>query len=111
MEVIWSKLAVEQLSDITEYVEDNFGVNTAKKMVRNITEKVGRLLLHPSIGIPDYKFTANIGEDILIRHIQIFPNVLYYIVKSDKIIVICIMHEKQSPKTVSEKIMDFLKRQ
>lgn len=111
MEVIWSKLAVEQLSDITEYVEVNYGVNTAKKMVKNIKEKVGRLLLHPSIGIPDYKFSSSNDKEIIIRHIQVFPNVLYYIVKSDKILVICIMHEKQSPKTVSKKIMDFLKKQ
>ena len=31
MEIIWSKLAIEQLSDVTEYVEVNYGINTAKK--------------------------------------------------------------------------------
>ncbi len=111
MEIIWSKLAIEQLSDVTEYVEVNYGINTAKKMVKNIKEKVARLQLHPSIGIPDYKFSSHYDKEIIIRHIQIFPNVLYYIVKSDKILVICIMHEKQSPETVSEKIMDFLNKQ
>lgn len=110
MEVIWSKIAIEQLDAIAEYVEANYGVNTAKKMVRNITGKVSRLLLYPSIGIPDYKFTAGANKQIVIRHIQIFPNILYYAVESDKILIICIMHEKQSPETVSCMIMEFLRK-
>lgn len=110
MEVIWSKIAIEQLDAIAEYVETNYGVNTARKMVRNITEKVSRLLSYPSIGIPDYKFVVRTNKEIVIRHIQIFPNVLYYIVESDKILIICIMHEKQSPETVSNMIMEFLSK-
>ena len=108
--MIWSKIAIEQLDIIAEYVETNYGVNTAKKLVRNITGKVSRLLLYPSIGIPDYKFTTGANKEIVIRHIQIFPNVLYYVVESDKIIIICIMHEKQSPETVSNMIMEFLRK-
>lgn len=65
MEVIWSKIAIEQLDAIAE---------------------------------------------IVIRHIQIFPNILYYAVESDKILIICIMHEKQSPETVSCMIMEFLRK-
>ena len=37
MEIIWSDLAVQQLDEIAEYVQDNYGEFTSRKMVHKIT--------------------------------------------------------------------------
>ena len=54
MEIIWSDLAVQQLDEIAEYVQDNYGEFTSRKMVHKITEYVNRLKVYPSIGKPDF---------------------------------------------------------
>ena len=56
MEIIWSDLAVQQLDEIAEYVQDNYGEFTSRKMVHKITEYVIRLKVYPSIGKPDFVF-------------------------------------------------------
>lgn len=40
MEIIWSDLARQNLDSILDYVEDNFGINTANKTLLKISEKV-----------------------------------------------------------------------
>ena len=56
MEIIWSDLAIQQLDEIAEYVQDNFGESTSRKMVHKITEDVNRLKVYPSIGKPDFEY-------------------------------------------------------
>ena len=34
MEIIWSDLAVQQLDEIAEYVQDNYGEFTSRKMAQ-----------------------------------------------------------------------------
>lgn len=42
------------------------------------------------------------------RHITLRPNVVYYIVMNEKITIMAIAHEKQSPQTISSMIFRFL---
>ena len=59
MEIIWSDLAIQQLDEIAEYVQDNFGESISRKMVRKISEQVNRLKQQPSIGKPDFEYFSN----------------------------------------------------
>ena len=109
MEIVWSDLAVEQLDTIAKYVQDNYSEATSHKMVHKISEQVNRLKQYPSIGKPDFDyFSKQYNSDIQVRHLQIFPNLVYYLERSERIDIICIMHYKQSAMTVAKMIKDFL---
>lgn len=109
MEIKWSDLALRQLDDLLDYVEEHFGSRTAIKTLENINSKVNRLVLFPEAGTPDFGYSALAGSDsILIRHLKIDPNVVYYNVVGDAINVMAIAHSRQSPKTVASMIKRFL---
>ena len=50
MEVIWSDIATKHLESILDYVEQEFGVNTAAKTLSKISDKVNRLTNFPTSG-------------------------------------------------------------
>ena len=109
MEVKWSDLALKQLDDILDYVEERFGSLTAIKTLEKINSKVNRLMLFPESGSPDFGYsTLTESDSILIRHLKIDPNVVYYNVDGDVINVMAIAHSKQSPKAVASMIKRFL---
>ena len=105
MEIEWSVLQNSQLLDIVQYVADNFGQKTATKTLKRIQEKVGRLLLFPESGSYDKHLSTDV---YVVRHITLRPNVVYYIVVNEKITIMAIAHEKQSPQTISSMIFRFL---
>lgn len=109
MDVVWSDLALAQLNNILDYVEDNYGASVARQTLGKITSKVSRLSLFPSSGIWDAKYTSLVADgEVTIRHIQVFPNVVYYLETAERIEVIALMHEKQSPETVAKTIKAYI---
>ena len=43
MEVVWSDLALTQLDEVIDYVEEHFGLLTSQKVLHNILEKTDEL--------------------------------------------------------------------
>lgn len=43
MEIIWSDIALHQLNEVLDYVEEHFGSSVACKTLDNINTKVERL--------------------------------------------------------------------
>lgn len=43
MEVVWSDLALTQLDEVMDYVEEHFGLLTSQKVLHNILEKTDEL--------------------------------------------------------------------
>ena len=105
MEVIWSDLAKQNLDSILDYVEDNFGLSIAKKTFRKIDKKVGSLRNFPESGVLDRKYSTGEYE---VRHFTLDPNVLYYMVYPDAVVIGVIVHKSQSPKTVDKILRNFL---
>lgn len=109
MEVIWSDLALKQLDDILDYVEEHFGSHTARKTLEKINSKINRLMLFPESGIPDFNYSSLlIVDSVLVRHLAIEPNVVYYNVDGGVINIMLIAHSKQSTETVTAMIKRFL---
>ena len=54
MEVIWSDIATKHLESILDYVEQEFGVNTAAKTLSKISDKVDRLTNFPTSCLDSY---------------------------------------------------------
>ncbi|WP_455634898.1 type II toxin-antitoxin system RelE/ParE family toxin [Parabacteroides sp.] len=109
MEVVWSSLAIEHFLWVLEYVETSFGSSIAQKTQRKIQDKIARLENHPRIGTPDgdYSFLIN---NLEVRHIILLPNIIYYLIDGDKVVIVSILHSRQSPESVQEIITDFLKQ-
>lgn len=109
MDIIWSDLALEQLDEILDFVEEQFGSRTAIRTLEKINSTVSRLALFPESGTPDFCHSSlSEPKGVLIRHLKIDPNVVYYNVDGDVVNVMLIAHSKQSPKTVSAMIKRFL---
>ena len=111
MELRWLPFASEQLKVVAEYVKENFGENTAKKSIRKILDKVNTLKLSPNIGVWDKIYST---DKINIRHLNIGPNMVFYLTDEEEIVVIAVMHYKQSPATMNSTIQyvlqNFIKR-
>lgn len=101
MEVRWLPFAQEQLEVVVRYVVDNFGEMTAKNSLQSILDKVDALRACPKRSVWDKKFSTSL---VKVRHLNIGPTVLYYLLDQEEVVVIAVMHCKQSPATVNRTI-------
>ena len=107
MEVIWTDMATQQLGNIVEYVESEFGRSIAVKTLDKINSKIIRLSHFPESGI----FDRTMSDDkYTMRHIILDPNVIYYLLTDNVMIIIAIAHIKQSPSTVRNMIKNSLEQ-
>ena len=108
MEIEWSLLASRQLNDVLDFVATEYGSTiTARKVFDKFDANVNSLLRNPNRGILDSDLS---DSQFTVRHLQLFHNVLYYVVKGDSIIISAVMHYKQSPQTVYKTVMQSLER-
>lgn len=101
MEIRWLPFASEQLKVVLEYVIDHFGEMTARKSLRRVLDGVDVLRMYPAKGIYDKQFSKN---GIAVRHLNVGPNMVYYLVDRNEVVVIAIVHCKQSPTTIHRAI-------
>lgn len=105
MEIKLSTLAKRQLNEILDYVEGEYGSQTARKMLQKMVKGLQRLLAFPESGVLDSLLST---DRFTVRHLLIAPNVFYYICTDDAIVIGAIMHTKQAPHTISATIKQFL---
>jgi toxin ParE1/3/4 len=109
MEIVWSSLATEHFARVLNYVEEYFGSSIAQKTYQTITAKVNQLAAFPQIGIPDFNLSSSI-KGLEVRHLIIAPNIVYYLIDHNEVVIVIIVHFKQSPDTVRGIISEFLKQ-
>lgn len=105
MEIIWSQASLQHLKDIAEYVANKFGQQTAIKTLEKIQKKANGLCKFPESGLLNRKYST---PEYTVHHVTIAPNVLYYMVYPDAIVIAVIVHTKQSPTTVDKILKNFL---
>jgi len=96
MEVVWSELAFESVTDIIAYVESFFSKATAQRVAREIFSFVGALAEHPYIGL---KF-AEMADGSEIRCAFYKVNHIYYQVCKESIEVVIVWDGRQNPDTL-----------
>lgn len=65
MEVVWSDLALTQLDEVLDYVEEHFGLLTSQEVLHNILEKTDELAQYSTHGIYDARYTSWVsGQNI-----------------------------------------------
>ena len=105
MEIIWSDSSKYDLRNIAEYVADTFGQRTAIKVLEKLQAKVHGLLLFPESGILDRKYSTS---EYTVHHLNIDPNVIYYMLYPDAIVVGVVVHQKMSPSRIDDILKRFL---
>lgn len=107
MGIEWSLFASKQLDKVLDYVEDQFGSNTSKKVLIEIDNRTKRLTRFPEASTIDYDLS---DDDFTVRHILVLPNVIYYVIKDESIIIAAVMHSKQSPQTIRKAVKKALEQ-
>lgn len=67
-------------------------------------KKVEGLKRFPESGVLDTTYSSSFS----VHHITINPNVIYYLLEDDAIVVIAIIHVKRSPRYVNRVLKAFL---
>ena len=105
MELIWSQLASKHLLEVAQYVEENFGSRVAEKKVDMIIKRMNRQVLFPESGVFDHEYSS---EGFSVHHINLYPNVIYYMLEDEHLVVMAIFHCKQSQATMRSALKRFI---
>ena len=104
MEIIWLPSATEDLISLLSRVEDLFGSSISIKVRQKIMSHVYLLSSFSHMGIRDSRFSS-----IEIRYLVNTPNVIYYTLFQDRVIILSIFNSKQSPENIYRMLADILK--
>lgn len=105
MDIIWSNLALQDLKEIAHYVSDNFGDKVAHASIEKLQKKVNSLKLFPESGILDRKLSS---KNYSVHRLIVIPNVIYYLLEADSIVVMTIVHTRRSARFVNSVLKRFL---
>lgn len=105
MEVIWSDISLQHMKEIAQYVADNFGQKTAVDSLLRIQKKANDLVKFPEQGVLERQYST---EEYTVHHVNVDPNVIYYMVYPDAIVIGVIVHKSRSPRTVKSILKRFL---
>ena len=81
----------------------------AQKTRQKIQEQSKSFSKTSYIGIIDSDFST-LFNNITVRHLKLSPNVIYYLIDENRIVIAAMLHSKQSPETVRKTISEFLKQ-
>ena len=95
--------------EILIYVENNFGMLTAQKTRQKDTRQSKSFSKTSVYEIIDSDFST-LFNNITVRHLKLSPNVIYYLIDENRIVIAAMLHSKQSPETVHKTISEFLKQ-
>ena len=105
MEIVWSDLALRNLHDIALYVSEHFGDSVSKKSINKIVRKVEGLRAFPTSGVLDRLYASSAFS---VHHVTVAPNVIYYLLEDDAVVVMSIIHMKRSPEYVNKVLRNFV---
>lgn len=95
MEIVWLSSADKAFLELLKHVEEAFGTLVAEQVSERIYSHIDLLALFPYIGVRDSRFLS-----IEIRYLVNTPNIIYYTVFRDKVILLSILNSRQSPDRI-----------
>lgn len=87
-----SKLFVKKITNLLEYLENNWGKKVAVEFKKNLDKKMLRLIEEPDAGRNSTK-VSDVQWILITRH-----NKLYYRIKGEIIYIITLFDTRQNPK-------------
>ncbi len=107
MGIVWLPSAVEDFVFLLEKVEALFGSNVAANVKHKISSHINLLASFPYIGMRDLNFS---DEHRDIRYLVNTPNIIYYAISQNEVLIISILDTRQSPENIRQRISGQLKR-
>lgn len=104
MEIVWTDLAIETLSDIVQYVQSWFGRDTASDVSKRIIAFVDTLSSSPCIG-KQVKSLSAYGE---IRCMVYKQNQIYYRISDNQVEIILVWDGRQDPNRLRSILLNYL---
>lgn len=98
MEIIWSRSAKETLATVLDYIEEYFDSTVAMKVYNKINNHVDLLVSFPRMGVRDPRFSI---DEMEVRYLVNTPNIIYYAIIQDVIVIISVFDARCSPDTIS----------
>jgi plasmid stabilization system protein ParE len=96
MEVAWSDLAIDSLTEVIAYIENKFGKRVALSIRQLIETSVNKQSLYPNGGIP-YTFAYK-GKQISVRYIIVKRSKIFYTIYRAKLVVILVWDTRRDPE-------------
>jgi len=90
--VYWSGKAEKKLQSIVDYLETNWGLNSASKFVKSVSEFIDVLSDFPEIGTVEHA-ELNIRGFVVVKQVTIF-----YQIRKNKIVILNLYDNRQNPK-------------
>lgn len=106
MEIIWLPSALYDFACLLDNVEALFGHLVAVKVRQKLTSHINLLASFPRIGVHDSDFSDASRE---IRYLVNTPNLIYYAISRNEIVIISILDSRQSPETIRRILTENLK--
>lgn len=103
MEIVWTGLAVDSLSNIVQYVQSWFGVETASDVSTKILAFVDSLSISPYIG----KRIKNLSQYGDVRCIIYRQNQIYYRLSENQVEIILVWDGRQDPNRLRMTLLNF----
>lgn len=98
-------MSLQHMKEISQYVADHFGQKTAVDSLLRIQKKANALVKFPEQGVLERKYST---EEYTVHHINVDPNVIYYMVYPDAVVIGIIVHKSRSHRTVNSILKRFL---
>ena len=107
MEIVWLASAIEDFVSLLEKVDSLFGKAVATKVKYKISSHINLLASFPCMGMRDVYFSDDKYD---VRYLINTPNVIYYAISRNEILIISILDTRQSPEMIRHTIAEILKQ-
>ena len=104
MEIVWLPSADEAFFKLLKDVEGLFGTLVAEQVSERIYSHIDLLGSVPGIGVRDFFFS-----NAVVRYLVNTPNIIYYTIVFDKVVIVAILNSRQSPENIHRVIANILK--
>ena len=103
LNIEWTPIALQSLSDVFEYTFEEFGERQARKLTSQIYKVVRRLSAFPMIGELDEECTKEFGVEY--RHIVVISQIsLMYTIVDDTVYIEYVRNARLDDSTVWDKM-------
>ena len=99
--------AIEDFVSLLEKVDSLFGKAVATKVKYKISSHINLLASFPCMGMRDFYFSDDKYD---VRYLINTPNVIYYAISRNEILIISILDTRQSPEMIRHTIAEILKQ-
>jgi plasmid stabilization system protein ParE len=91
MKIVWTKRALKQWAETSDYLENEFGIKISNKFGTKLIDKTDSLITQPEQGRKIKKY-SNVRRLLIVKRVA-----LHYRIKKQSIEILEIFNQRQNP--------------